>query len=58
MPRPSPEEVRRLKAQGVFDVGRSYLAFGLGRPPRYEYWDGYVPPEEWEAKKRSRKPRS
>jgi hypothetical protein len=40
MPNPkTPEEVRRLKERGIFDVGTYYSAHGLNRIPKKKTWD-------------------
>lgn len=46
MRRPTPEEAKRLKEQGVFDVGTTYVPVGWPGRPKHKFWDGYVPPEE------------
>lgn len=49
----SPEEVRRLKEQGIFDVGTSYLPIhGRSKVPKHKFWDGWAPPEERKARKK------
>lgn len=36
----TPEEVRRLKELGAFDVGRTYIRMGgFSRIPKYKPWD-------------------
>lgn len=37
--RPSPGEIRSLKARGVFDVGVTGYAIGLSRGWKYQPWD-------------------
>ncbi len=47
LPEKTPEEIRRLKARGVFDVGTSYMIVGgASRRPKHKFWDGYKPPDE------------
>lgn len=48
MPRErSAEEIRRLKREGIVDVGTTYLTVrGWTKLPKHKFWDGYVPPEE------------
>ena len=48
MPRKrSPEEVRRLKAEGIFDVGTSYLPIGgFERITPKKRWDEEEPDDE------------
>lgn len=50
MSRPTRKEAERLKEQGVFDVGITYIQVGWGRPPKHRFWDGYVPRDEREGK--------
>lgn len=43
----TPEEVRRLKKLGAFDVGRTYTPIGgFSRIPKQTYWDDPDPQDK------------